>query len=101
MSALGVHFNEVSVKRELTVYESQDSMGFHNPHEISNDTPLNPVPSILKVFYYSLIITCIFCPNYKVGESSEFSGEELGVKDEQQIDLEGDLEFCTVIKCLL
>ena len=29
----GVRFNEVSVKRELTVYESQDSMGFHNPHE--------------------------------------------------------------------
>ena len=76
-------------------------MGFHNPLEISNDTPLNPVTSILNVFYYSLIITCIFCPNHKVGESSEFSGEELGVKDEQQIDLEGDLEFCTVIKCLL
>ena len=30
----------------------------------------------------------MFCANYKVGEGFEFSREELGVKDEQQIDIE-------------
>ena len=50
------------------------------------DTLSNPVTCIY-VFYYSLIISCVFCANYKVGEGFEFSREELGVKDEQQIDL--------------
>ena len=52
------------------------------------DIPLNPVTSILKVFFHRLIITCVLCANYKVGEGFEFSREELGVKDEQQIDFE-------------
>ena len=30
----------------------------------------------------------MFCANYKVGEGFEFSREELGVKDKQQIDFE-------------
>ena len=70
-------------------------MGFQNPREIANakgaargiwnshedfDIPLNPVTSILNVFFYRLIITCVLCANYKVGEGFEFSKEELGVK---------------------
>ena len=61
--------------------------GIWNPHK-DLDTPSNPVTSILNVFYYSLIITCVFCASYKVEEGFECSREELGVKDEQHIDFE-------------
>ena len=30
----------------------------------------------LNFFYYSLIITCVFCANHKVGEVFEFSRED-------------------------
>ena len=33
----------------------------------------------LNVFYYSLIITCMFCANHKVGEVFEFSREDFGL----------------------
>ena len=52
-------------------------------HDDETDNPLNTLTSILNVFYYSLIITCVLCK--KVGEGFEFSREELGVKDEQHI----------------
>ena len=41
----------------------QDIWNYHNDF----DTLLNAVMSILNIFYYSLIITCAFCVNYKVG----------------------------------
>ena len=49
--------------------------------------PVKSCDSYINIFYYSLIISCMFCANYKVRECFEFSREELGVKDEQQIDL--------------
>ena len=49
--------------------------------------PVKSCDSYINVFYYSFIISCMFCANYKVREGFEFSREELGVKDEQQIDL--------------
>ena len=55
-----------------------------NSHE-GFDTPPNPVTSRLNVFYYSLIIACVFCANYKVGKGFEFSRGGRGLNDEQQI----------------
>ena len=42
----------------------------------------------LNVFYYLLIITGVFCANYKVWDGFEFISEDLEVKDEEQIDFE-------------
>ena len=66
------------------LYLSRDST--RNSHE-DFDTPSNPVTSRLNVFYYSLIIACVFCANYKVGEGFEFIRGGRGLKDEQQIVL--------------
>ena len=40
----------------------------------------------IKRLLCSLIIFYVFCANYKVWEGFEFSREELGVKDEEQMD---------------
>ena len=56
-------------------------LGIWNSHE-DFDNPSNPLTHILNIFYYSFIITYVFCASYKVREGFELSREELGSGDE-------------------